>query len=163
MKKFLLFTIIFSILFLVGAKLLNQRVIFQITPSMPKGVYWIDKNTPVEVGSIIVFKLPAEAARLIKERKWWPLSLKHYLMKPVVANRGDHVMILKGNLYINEKLFGTVQKFDSKGLPLPEMPLDRFLLDDEYFMASHYEKSFDSRYFGVIKKESVLGVAKKII
>jgi conjugative transfer signal peptidase TraF len=162
-KRFLNFVFAVSLVFLIAAKLLSYRVVFQITPSMPKGVYWIEKNAPIDVGSIILFTPSPQADCLIKERKWGPKNLKFLLIKPVVAKRGDHVLIRKGELYINGAFWGPVQKLDSQGLPLPELHLDHFLLDGEYFTVSGYEKSFDSRYFGVIKKESILGSGKKIL
>jgi signal peptidase I len=73
------------------------------------------------------------------------------------------VRVSSRGLFINGVFSGAVERFDSKGLPLPLRVLDTVLSESEYFTASSYEHSFDSRYFGLIRREAIKGVAIRII
>ena len=114
-------------------------------------------------GDIVVFDAPASARKLIAERGWWGLSVGYVLMKPVVAQKADRITVSSRGLFINGVFFGNVEQFDSKGLPLPLRQIDTVLSEREYFTASPYEHSFDSRYFGVIRREAIKGVARRIM
>jgi signal peptidase I len=131
---------------------------------MPRGVYWLDASEEIARGDIIVFEAPADARTLISERHWWKFSGVGYVfMKPVVAREGDRVCASSRGLFINGVFFGHVARFDSAGLPLPLRETDTVLSQQEYFTASRYEHSFDSRYFGLIRREAIKGVARRII
>ena len=45
----------------------------------------------------------------------------------------------------------------------PSARIDTVLSGHEYFTASSYEHSFDSRYFGVIRRDAIKGVARRIM
>jgi conjugative transfer signal peptidase TraF len=162
-NKFLCALFLAGAVFVGAAKLLGPRVVIQVTPSMPRGVYWLDASREIARGDIIVFDAPAGARRLISERDWWRFSVGYVLMKPVVARKADRVRVSSRGLFINGALFGAVDRFDSEGLPLPLREIDTVLSEQEYFTASSYEHSFDSRYFGVIRREAIKGVARRIL
>jgi signal peptidase I len=136
---------------------------FQITPSLPKGIYWINRPDRIERGMICAFDIPPNVYSLMKTRGWIPRNLEFYLTKPVVAEQGDAIEISPAGLYINGAYFGPVKQYDSQGLPLPRI-YRRFLLGkDEYFFAGTYSNSFDSRYFGIIRKENIKWVEEPLI
>ena len=162
-NRFLCALFLTGAVFVGAAALLGPKVVIQVTPSMPRGVYWLDASREIARGDIIVFEAPAQARKLISERDWWKLSVGYFLMKPVVARKADRVTVSSRGLFINGAFFGAVDRFDSKGLPLPLRELDTVLSESEYFTASSYEHSFDSRYFGLIRREAIKGVAIRII
>jgi signal peptidase I len=84
-------------------------------------------------------------------------------MKPVVARKADRVSVSSRGLFINGVFLGHVARFDSEGLPLPLREIDTVLSESEFFTASSYEHSFDSRYFGLIRREAIKGVAIRIM
>ena len=149
--------------FVGSAGLLGSRVVLQVTPSMPRGVYWVEQSRQIGKGDIIVFEAPADARMLIAARHWWKLSVGYLLMKPVVARKGDRVRVSAKGLFINSVFFGAVERIDTEGLPLPLREIDRVLSEHEYFTASRYEHSFDSRYFGIIRREAIKGVARRVM
>ncbi len=152
-----------SAAFLIFARLLGPRIVIQVTPSMPRGLYWIETGTDIPTGAIVVFEPPPAARRLIHERSWWSISgVRYSLMKSIVAKNGDHVKVSDDAVFINGSYFGPVSRLDSQGLPLTHRVLDRFLSEGEYFAASTYHSSFDSRYFGTIRRDAIIGVARRI-
>src|SRR5208337_3391434 len=105
--------------FIIVCKALSYKIMFQITPSLPKGIYWIDHPERIERGMICVFEIPQNVYALMKTRGWLPEHLKFYLTKPVVAIQGDIVDVSAAGLFINGRYFGPVKQYDSQGLSLP--------------------------------------------
>lgn len=159
--------LIFSLLLLGSAllicRLLSNRYFFQVTPSMPKGIYEIKPAQRIEKGQIVLFDVPKNVRHLAKERGWLPKNLAYNLMKPVVAVQGDRVSVSEKGLFVNNRYFGPVREKDSQGLPLP-MLNGRFVLKaDEYFTASGHANSFDGRYFGPINRSAIKGIAEPVV
>jgi conjugative transfer signal peptidase TraF len=149
--------------FMIVCKALSYKIMFQITPSLPKGIYRIDHPDRIDKGMICVFDIPRNVNGLMKTRGWLPEHLNFYLTKPVVAKQGDVVEVSTAGLYINGKYFGPVKQNDSQGLPLPRIYCKYVLRQGEYFFASTYNNSFDSRYFGTVRKENIRWVEKPLI
>ncbi|MGO9145832.1 MAG: S26 family signal peptidase [Desulfomonilia bacterium] len=149
--------------FMIACKALSYKIMFQITPSLPKGIYRIDHPERIERGMICVFDIPHNVYGLMKTRGWLPEHLKFYLTKPVVAIQGDIVDVSSAGLYINGRYSGPVKQYDSQGLPLPRIYRKYVLRQGEYFFASTYHNSFDSRYFGTVRKENIRWVEQPLI
>jgi conjugative transfer signal peptidase TraF len=148
---------------LLFAWLLGSRLVIQVTSSMPRGIYWIETKVDIPAGAIVVFEPPPAARKLMDERGWWNISSVRYsLMKTVIAEKGDHVKVTDDVVFVNGSYFGPVKRFDSQGLPLTPYLADRVLSEGEYFAASTYHSSFDSRYFGTIRRDAIFGVARRI-
>lgn len=148
--------------FLVACKVLSYKIMFQITPSLPKGAYWIDHADRIDTGTLCVFAIPPAVYGMTKSRGWIPEHLRYYLMKPVVAKQGDVVDVSASGLFINSKYFGPVSLYDSQGLPLPRLYSKYLLGPGEYFVATTYRNSFDSRYFGKIRRSDIKWVARPL-
>jgi signal peptidase I len=75
---------------------------------------------------------------------------KEKVIKRIIATNGDKVDINANGVFIND-IFITdnSQLFESNSY---------FLLNDEYFvMGDNYNQSLDSRFFGVISKNKIIG------
>jgi len=160
--KTLILTAIIVAGFLGACKALSYKIMFQITPSLPKGAYWIDHSDRIDTGTLCVFQIPPEVYGMVKSRGWIPEHLRYYLMKPVVAKQGDVVEVSAAGLFINGRYFGAVSQFDSQGYPLPRLYKKYILGPGEYFVATPYRKSFDSRYFGKIRRSDIKWVARPL-
>jgi conjugative transfer signal peptidase TraF len=161
LKTFVLAVVIVSGI-LIASKALSQKIMFQITPSLPKGVYWIDNPVHIDTGMLCVFSIPRNVYGMMKSRGWIPENLKFYLMKPIVAKQGDEVEVSTTGFFVNGKYLGPVKRYDSQGLPLPEYHEKVILGDGEFFVVSTYPNSFDSRYFGTIRREDIKWVARPL-
>lgn len=149
--------------FIIVCKALSYKIMFQITPSLPKGIYRIDHPERIEKGMICVFEIPQNVYGLMKTRGWLPEHFRFYLSKPLVAKEGDIVDVSASGLFINGRYLGPVKQYDSQGLPLPRIYRKCVLSQGEYFFASTYNNSFDSRYFGTVRKENIRWVERPLI
>jgi signal peptidase I len=105
------------------------------------------RNKSAHVGDIVVFKRPpGEEAAKIKD-----------LIKRVVATEGQTVTAHEGHLYVNGKeveepyLAPGVQTIMDNEVTVPR--------GDVFVMGDNRPQSRDSRFFGPIKKSSIIGHA----
>ena len=103
-------------------------------------------------GDIVVFKYPKDP--------------KQYFIKRVVALPGEHIKIENGEIYLVDTI-GQPIKLNEGYLPdetRTELPLkgysDVVLGEDEYFLlGDNRDQSLDSRIFGPVKKDFIVGKA----
>ena len=129
---------------------------FNISNSLPVGVYKKNSITEknVSLGSFVSFPVPS-SVEYLTSRDW--LSLKIPLIKPIIGLPGDNVCLSPEGLKVNSKYVGAVAAADSKGLPLPHVNFCRNLKEGELWVGStRIPNSFDSRYFGPIKKTDLI-------
>jgi len=79
-----------------------------------------------------------------------------YLIKQVVCVHEDKLVYRDGNFYCNGKLLGKVHK----EAPSKPFKYNGTIPDGFFFVMGKHERSFDSRYIGLIPKERI--VAKLI-
>ena len=81
------------------------------------------------------------------------------LIKRVIGMPNDKIKCVSGILYINNEEDTSGYGY-GENIDFPEYTLK----DDEYFLiADNRSDSFDSRYFGPVKKEDIVGKANFII
>jgi conjugative transfer signal peptidase TraF len=137
------------------ACLLASRLVWNWTPSLPLGLYWLSRGAKAAPGSLAAFPVPPHVRDLVRERRYLPPGA--FLVKPVVATAGDVVCTGGGTVTVNGKPIGRVPTEDSAGRALPHYEGCGPLAGGELFVASHYEKSFDSRTFGPVLAEDIRG------
>lgn len=144
---------------LVGAAipLTGHELVFNDSPSVPRGFYWIALGVePTRRGEYVVFVPPDAAATLIYGRGWLPKSLP--LLKPVGGVEGDRYCVMSGRFVVNDLDAGPVFLLDTQGLPMPQIHGCHTIGHDEFLpVSSHIEHSFDGRYMGAVSKAKVLG------
>ena len=164
--KIYLFLFVFMLIFKIIAK--NYTVV--ITESLPLGVYKLYpiKDT-IKIGDIVQFKPNKNTIEFLKDRGYLP-EIADTLVKEVAAdysNRDEIKFIydvnLKQNLlYVGEKNYGPIFFKDSKGRDITFVSLEDLKPknSDEFLLLSSHYKSYDSRYFGLIKRNQILNKAK---
>ena len=89
-----------------------------------------------------------------------------YLMKRVLAAKGDAVTISEEGVRVNGELlpYSAPIRADSNGLPLPRFPAERFTLGSSelLLMSDVSGTSFDGRYFGPINRSQIKGVIRAV-
>jgi conjugative transfer signal peptidase TraF len=135
--------------------LLASHLIWNWTPSLPRGLYWLSRGAAPSPGRLVAFPVPADVRDLVALRRYLPPGAM--LVKPVVAARGDRVCTEGGALTVNGAPLGTILTQDTAGRPLPHYEGCGALPDGQLFVASHYAKSFDSRTFGPIAAQDIRG------
>ena len=139
------------------------------THSIPRGLYWLT-DRPIEKGAYVIFCPPQndvfdEAKRRGYFKAGFCPGEYQYLMKKVLAVKYDKVSVTELGVHVNGELlpFSAPLNADSTGRPLPILRAEYKLRDtDLLLMTDVSQKSFDSRYFGLIPQSQILGVIRPI-
>lgn len=111
-----------------------------------------DRDTPRK-GDYVVARMP-ETGMSIGARKG------DRIVKQVAATEGDRVRIQGTDLWINEK--HTDRLWLSKSIPgkAPgDFHRDSVMVEHEIFLMGTTKESFDSRYWGTLRREEIIGYA----
>jgi len=141
------------------------RIVYNPSDSVPVGWYRITRSHSLSdrlhVGSIVLVALPEDTAALAAQRGYLPSHVP--LLKRVGAVSPQHVCVVGGLLRIDGEAVADVLRADGRGRPLPSWPHCRSLADGELFLLSTtHPASFDSRYFGPVGVDAVIGLAQPI-
>ncbi len=154
-----------SVIALLG--LLGFR--FNLSPSLPVGVYRVTAESPVP-GSVVHACLPREVAEFARARGYLgPGSCAgntRPIGKVVLAAAGDVVTVSRDGLEVNGVPVpnsGTAAD-DSRGRPLPHHVWgDHRLGRDELWLFSpSHQNAYDSRYFGPVRTSDVISVLRPV-
>lgn len=164
----------FSLTLLAGQVLTDYspwRLTFNVTPSIPLGIYATKLRTPgsaLAMGQIACFKYEAPG----------PLAQRHYfkegttLCKPVAAVAGMLAYQENAHLYIVDPIAQTTKKVtavaqkDKAGRPVPAYfdTTPRPVPDGSYLLVAPAKpNSFDSRYLGPIADHKLFQTAIPLI
>lgn len=148
----------------------KKGYILNISKSLPIGIYkTFSTNNKIMVGDIVVF-IPNEANKkyMIERGYLAEDDLVKTLMKKVAGIEGDTFSVEKmpdGLLFLyknGNEIVGPVALKDSKNRELSHISYLK-LKKDEYFLIGESSNSYDSRYFGIVKKNEILYKAKAIL
>jgi conjugative transfer signal peptidase TraF len=139
------------------ACLAGAHLLWNWTPSLPLGLYWVSPGGSghVKVGALVAFPVPAHVRALVLERRYLPPGA--LLVKPVVATAADRVCTEGGTLAVNGAPLGAIATEDTQGRPLPHDERCGRLPEGDVFVASHFATSFDSRTFGPVRLADIRG------
>jgi type IV secretory pathway protease TraF len=137
-------------------------LLYPITPSLPPGLY-VRTGEPPAVGLIAAFPVP-EAAWRYKAEIDETVHHDFLFMKPIVAGPGDHVCLrIPNDLYLNGARITQVAMTDGADRSLPIWRGCRRLEPGELFtLSSAVSNSFDSRHYGPINVNAVIGVYRPL-
>ena len=75
---------------------------------------------------------------------------------------GDIMTVTDSNVQINKESYPTLS-YTSNGMPLQHLQNGVYTLsNDEYFVANVPTRSYDSRYFGPVKRDEIQAVVTPI-
>jgi len=131
-----------------SASLVAPCFVWNLSPSLPRGLYLLDMPAAPHRGAIVSFRPPPDAAALIERRSYLPAGVA--LIKIVVAVPGDSVRVDESDVRINGQLLGPVAPADSAGRVLAPFLFDGRVPAGQAFVATSAALSFDSRYFGFV-------------
>lgn len=146
------------------------RLVYNPSDSVPAGWYAVEpmvqqptsdatpKPAHLNVGGIVLVRLPAHAAALAAQRGYLPPHVP--LLKRVGAVTPQRVCIIGHTMRIDGNAVATTLRADRLGRPLQGWPQCRRLRAGEIFLLSVTNPaSFDSRYFGPVRSADVIGTA----
>lgn len=137
------------------ACLVGSHLLWNWTPSLPLGLYWVSPHAQAGVGALVAFPVPAGVRALVLERRYLPPGA--LLVKPIVAAADDEVCTDEGTLTVNGTPLGAIASADTRGRPLPHDTRCAPLPGGVVFVASHLPTSFDSRTFGPVPISELRG------
>lgn len=144
-----------SLLIFIGAVLMLAdgvlgRVVYARTPSVEYRFFFIVKKSPSDVkkGDYVLFR--------INDRYFSTLAVKR-----VSCTEGEVVWRAGRDFYCGNTYMGTAKEHSLKGERLEAFLSDnqKLTLEEGYvFVSGNHRDSYDSRYFGPIKKSRILAV-----
>lgn len=151
----------------IGITLLGLTMAFQPAPrlvwnasaSAPIGLYAVTPGAPVDVGDMVIARVPDPWRMMAAERRYIPANVP--LVKRVVAAAGDEICALGQDVFINGAWVVERRLADAKGRPMPWWNGCVRLRGHQLFLLmSDSPGSFDGRYFGVTEGGLVVGKAR---
>jgi conjugative transfer signal peptidase TraF len=139
------------------------RWVYNPSDSVPRGLYRIESagmmGDVLQVGDIVLARLPPEAAALAAQRGYLPERIP--LLKRIGATAPQRVCVAQRIVYVDDVPVALASVADGRGHGLPLWSHCRALRAGELFLLSATNPaSFDSRYFGPIDAAAVLGRAQ---
>jgi conjugative transfer signal peptidase TraF len=134
----------------------DPTVVWNATASVPIGLYRVVAGQP-QRGSIVVTRLPQPLRTFAHARAYLPASV--FLIKPIAALRGDLLCRHGSVVSINGRVVAFARKLDNAGRPLPRWRGCRRLSATRIAVVANRPDSFDSRYFGPVDTDNIIGLA----
>ena len=132
------------------------RLLYNPSPSAPIGWYRLWPNSEILKGDLVATRLPENGAALVRKRHYLPQDVP--LIKTVWAVSGERICHENRLVLVQGRPPLIVLKHDTLGRALPSRSGCYELSKDEVFLISNdVQTSFDSRYFGPVIRENLLG------
>lgn len=139
---------IIALVCLPSLKYFGQVIFLNRTASMPMGIYIKNSKNKLTTGDIIVF---------------YSIDKNSNLLKYIAAREGDEYCLdFENTLWVNG--FTVAQKSIAKYHgELSTQSLCQTLKQDELLVLGEHPNSYDSRYFGPIKREQVIAQVELVL
>jgi len=145
---------------LIGGVVLNSAplLVWNGSNSVPRGLYavWPGSSSAV-VGQLVLARLPKKVQRFVDKAGFLPEGTP--VLKYVAAAGGDIVCRDGDMIRINGQNVAIDLKEDRFSVSLPIWSGCYKMNTDDVFLLGAHWLSFDSRYFGVISRRSIIGRA----
>lgn len=138
---------------IIAGMLIPSRFAVSLTPSTETRVFFL-KNGPssaeLNKGAYVMFEL---------RFKYIDKGVSHGVIKQIMCVEGDHLSRLANTFFCNGKKVAVTKSTSRAGAELPQFYFDGNIPAGFIFVAGRHKDSYDSRYFGLLKKEEVQTVA----
>ncbi|MBN8748714.1 MAG: S26 family signal peptidase [Variovorax sp.] len=143
---------------------LPVQIIFNPSASVARGWYRVDAASAaasLHAGSIVLARLPADVAAFAAQRGYLPEGVP--ILKRIGAVAPQAVCVLDRLVWIDGVPVAVVLAHDGAHRPLHQWAQCRALVAGElFFLSDTHPASFDSRYFGPVDADAVLGIARPV-
>lgn len=129
------------------------------TRSLPEGLFLRSPDQRIRRGAVVALIQPS-AARGYLASLAWPRDVR--LLKRVAATGGDRVCARDGRLRWPGGAV-VAHRRDRRGVALPVWSDCRRLRPEEVLVMGDTAASFDSRYFGPVRRTSISGVYRQAL
>ncbi|MCW1430879.1 S26 family signal peptidase [Novosphingobium sp. JCM 18896] len=132
-------------------------LLWNVTASVPTGLYSLGGSAAIERGDLVAARLPPRVRSLAAERRYVPASVP--VIKRVAGVSGDLVCGMGAQVTVNGRTVAMRRQWDGARRLLPKWQGCERLSASRVFLLGDAPDSFDGRYFGVIESACVLGEA----
>lgn len=157
-ESFTLGTAALAIAFLAAKPIINPAplLIWNASESVPIGWYFVKKRPP-SIDEIAVIRPAGWVRNYASTRKYLPQKV--LLLKPVFAVQPSVICRFGPYVFVNGKYVANAIIMDKMHRPLPVWKGCKALKPCQYFVLGRHRDSFDSRYFGPIDRDQMIGTA----
>jgi type IV secretory pathway protease TraF len=150
-----------ALAFLATKPILNPSpiLIWNASESVPIGWYLVAKRLP-KIGEITVIR-PIEWVQIYASNRGY-LPQKVLLLKPLIAAQSSVICRFGLYVFVDGKYVAKAKIMDKKHRLLPVWKGCKTLKPAQYFVLGRHRDSFDSRYFGPIEQNQVVGTAFRV-
>ena len=131
-------------------------LIWNASESVPIGWYFVAKRQP-KIGEIAVIK-PTDWVQIYASRRGYLLQ-NVWLLKPLFASHPSIICRFGSHVFVDGKHGAKAKIADKMRRVLPVWKGCKALSSTQYFVIGRHRDSFDSRYFGPIENDQVVGTA----
>jgi conjugative transfer signal peptidase TraF len=144
--------------FLAAKPLTNPTpiLIWNASESVPIGWYFVAKRPP-QIGEIAVVRPAGWVQVYASTRGYLPQDV--LLLKPIFAAQSSIICRFGPYVFVDGKHVAKATFMDKKHRLLPVWKGCKALKPTQYFVLGRHRDSFDSRYFGPIDRDQVIGTA----
>lgn len=140
---------------------LPKALIWNASASAPVGLYVVMPAADLDVTDLVVVMPPPLVAEFMADRGYLPLGMP--MLKRVLALPGQTVCRHGFEIKAFGSIVGSARERDSAGRQMPIWQGCRRIADDELFLMNFdVADSVDGRYFGPLRRASVIGHALPI-
>ena len=140
------------------------------TKSFPLGLYWTAEGAPSKGALVIFCPPPTRVFSEAKERGYIGAGFcpggYGYMIKKVLAAKGDRVAITEKGVAVNGDLIANTQLYvaDKSGRPMLHYQSNHYTVEasEVLLLSDHSPTSFDGRYFGPIQQTQIRSVIRPI-
>lgn len=127
----------------------NYGLYCNMTKSFPQDYFFVKKLfAPHELhkGVLVALRVDFETPYIDK---------RHVLLKHIACDSGDRLTSVGTEFFCNQQRIAIALKEDSKGLKMKQFEFDGEIPEGYMFLTAEHPRSYDSRYFGLLNKNTV--------
>jgi conjugative transfer signal peptidase TraF len=134
-------------------------LVWNASASSPRGLYAVAAAEVVRPGDLVVAWPPPAAREFGDERRYLPFGVP--LVKRVAAAGGERVCASGRTIFIDGRIAAVRLASDPLGRPMPWWSgCETLAAGDLFLLSAHLPRAFDGRYFGVTRRQEVIGQAR---
>lgn len=152
-----------GVFLLMGLYIISRYIYFNPTPSETIGYYFVYHPLNYNVGDLVLVCVKDRNSMFILYELGLPYSDENgcklpLLLKRIAAQSRDTIEITSRGILINEKLKPhTKAIYEYENLILNGLPIGTHyqLTSEQYFLLGQGDRSYDSRYFGIVPVDAL--------
>ena len=152
----LLTVLILNLGFLMNTMLIKDRYVCALndSQSLPENFFVLDKKKDLNtlaVNDVIGFHF--------KHKDDIYFDYNHNFIKKISCMAGSTLNVKENTYYCDGKKIAVSRSLDSKGRKIEPFIFNGQIAKGEFFVLGTHYKSYDSRYWGFVHKEDIIGIA----